>query len=63
MKTNTTLSTSSNNEITLGWTSMPAYGEVMTSLVGTDHTNVSSTLKLEKKSVLKSFWSTLSNLK
>lgn len=63
MKTNTALSTASNNEITLGWTSMPAYGEVMTTLVGTDHTNVSSTLKLEKKSVLKSFWSTLSNLK
>ncbi|MFN0078720.1 MAG: hypothetical protein ACKVY0_19845 [Prosthecobacter sp.] len=63
MKTNATLSTASNNEITLGWTSMPAYGEVMTSLIGTAHTDVTSSLKLEKKSVLTSFWSTLSNLK
>lgn len=60
MKTNATLST---NEVTLGWTSMPAYGEVMNTLVGTDHTSVTSTLKLEKTSLLKSFWSTLSNLK
>jgi hypothetical protein len=60
MKTNTT---TSNNEITLGWTSMPAYGEVMTRLIGTDHTDVISSLKLEKKGLLSSFWSTLSNLK
>lgn len=63
MKTNTTLSTASNNEITLGWSSMPAYGEVMNNLVGTSHTDVTSTLKLGAKGVLTSFWSTLSNLK
>ncbi len=63
MKTNHTLSASSNEEITLGWSSMPAYGEVMNTLVGTDHTSVSSTLKLTGKSILTSFWGTLSNLK
>jgi hypothetical protein len=63
MKTNTTSSSASNNEITLGWTSMPAYGEVMTKLVGTSHTNVTSSLNLEKKGLMSSFWSTLSNLK
>jgi len=60
MKTNTA---SSNEEVILGWASMPTYGEVMNTLVGTDHTSVTSTLKLEKASLLKSFWSTLSNLK
>jgi len=60
MKTNTT---SHNEETTLGWTSMPAYGEVMNNLVGTSHTSVTSTLKVSSKSILTSFWSTLSNLK
>lgn len=60
MKTNTN---ASNEEVTLGWTSMPTYGEVMNTLVGTGHTCVTSALKLEKNSLLKSFWSTLSNLK
>ncbi|OYW72669.1 MAG: hypothetical protein B7Z37_24130 [Verrucomicrobia bacterium 12-59-8] len=63
MKTNTTSSTSSNKEIALGWTSMPAYGEVMTQVIGTAHTDVKSSISLGKQSVLKSFWSTLSNLK
>lgn len=63
MKTNTTLHTAKNEEVTLGWTSMPAYGEVMNTLIGTSHTSVTSTLKLEKTSFLKSFWSTLSNIK
>jgi hypothetical protein len=63
MKTNTTSSTTSNEEVTLGWNAMPAYGEVMNTLIGTDHTNVTSTLKLENKGVLKSFWTMLSNLK
>ena len=63
MKTNTTFSTASNSEITLGWTSMPAYGEVMNQVIGTSHTDVQSSLKKRKKSLLKSFWSTLSNIK
>ena len=63
MKTNTTSSTASNKEITLGWNSMPAYGEVMPRLIGTAHTDVESSISLSKKSVLKTFWSTLSNLK
>jgi cytidyltransferase-like protein len=61
MKTNTTSSSASNNEITLGWTSMPAYGEVMTTLIGTSHTNVKSSLKARKEGLMSSFWSTLSN--
>ncbi|HBJ85829.1 MAG: hypothetical protein Q8M07_20275 [Prosthecobacter sp.] len=63
MKTNTTSSTAKNEEITLGWSSMPAYGEVMNTLIGTAHTNVASTVKAEQKTILASFWSTLSNLK
>jgi hypothetical protein len=63
MKTNTTSSTASNKQITLGWTSMPAYGEVMTQVVGTAHTDVKGSLNLGNKSLLKTFWSTLSNLK
>lgn len=63
MKTNTTSSTAANNEISLGWTSMPAYGEVMTKVIGTSHTDVKSSLNLGNKSILKTFWSTLSNLK
>jgi hypothetical protein len=63
MNTNTTSSTASNKEITLGWTSMPSYGEVMTQVIGTAHTDVKGSLSLNNKSVLKTFWSTLSNLK
>ncbi|WP_395719482.1 hypothetical protein [Prosthecobacter sp.] len=63
MKTNTTLTASQNEEITLGWTLMPAYGEVMNKMAGASHTSVTSTLKLAHKSTLTSFWSTLSNLK
>lgn len=63
MKTNTTLSTTSNEEITLGWSSMPAYGEVMNTLIGSAHTDATSTMKLPKKNLLNTFWSTLSNLK
>jgi hypothetical protein len=63
MNTNITSSNASNKEITLGWTSMPAYGEVMTQVVGTAHTDVKSSMNLGKQSVLKTFWSTLSNLK
>ncbi|WP_395742673.1 hypothetical protein [Prosthecobacter sp.] len=63
MKTNNTTATASNKEITLGWTSMPAYGEVMPQIVGTAHTDVKASLNLGKQSVLKTFWSTLSNLK
>ena len=63
MKTNTTLSTASNNEITLGWNSMPAYGEVMTKVIGTSHTDVKSSLNLEKKGLMSSFWSMLSSTK
>lgn len=59
----TTASASNNNEMTLGWKAMPAYGEVMTTLVGTAHTDILSTLKTEKKSIISSFWSTLSSLK
>ena len=61
MKNNT--ATAKNEEITLGWSSMPAYGEVMNTLIGTSHTDVVSTLKAEKKTIIASFWSTLSNLK
>jgi hypothetical protein len=60
--TNTT-ATAANNEITLGWTSMPAYGEVMTQVIGTAHTDVKSSMSLNKKTLLTTFWSTLSNLK
>ena len=63
MKTNTTTASASKNEIALGWTSMPAYGEVMTQVIGTSHTDVKSSMSLGKKTVLKTFWSTLSNLK
>ncbi|WP_395750775.1 hypothetical protein [Prosthecobacter sp.] len=64
MKTTTTSSTAANTTSnTLGWTSMPAYGEVMTQVIGTAHTDVKSSLSLGSKSVLKTFWSTLSNLK
>ena len=64
MKTNsTTASSASTTEITLGWTSMPAYGEVMNQVIGTAHTDVASSISIGKKSVLKTFWSTLSNLK
>lgn len=63
MNTNTTSSTASNKEITLGWISMPAYGEVMPQVIGTAHTDVKGSISLGKKSVLKTFWSTLSNIK
>ncbi len=63
MKTNTISSTASNKEITLGWTSMPAYGEVMPQVIGSAHTDVKGSLKLGSKSLLKTFWSTLSGLK
>lgn len=63
MNTNTTPSTASNKEITLGWNSMPAYGEVMPRVIGTAHTDVKSSISLGKQSVLKTFWSTLSNIK
>lgn len=64
MNTNTTSSaTATNKEITLGWTSMPAYGEVMPKMIGTAHTDVKSSMNLGTKSVLQTFWSTLSNLK
>lgn len=63
MNTKTTTSTASNKEIALGWTSMPAYGEVMPRVIGTAHTDVQSSISLGKKSVLKTFWSTLSNIK
>ncbi|MHB1077867.1 MAG: hypothetical protein ACYC67_00595 [Prosthecobacter sp.] len=63
MKTNTSSSTVSNKEISLGWNSMPAYGEVMNRVIGTAHTDVQSSISLGKKSVLKTFWSTLSNMK
>ncbi len=63
MNTKTTSSTASNKEVTLGWNSMPAYGEVMPQVIGTAHTDVKSSLSLGKTSVLKTFWSTLSNLK
>jgi hypothetical protein len=63
MKTKTITSAAKNEEITLGWSSMPAYGEVMNTAVGTSHTDVVSTLKTEKKTIIASFWSTLSSLK
>jgi hypothetical protein len=64
MKTNTTTAASaSNNSVTLGWTSMPAYGEVMPQVIGTAHTDVKSSMSLSKKTLLTTFWSTLSNLK
>ncbi len=64
MNSNTTSSAASKTaELTLGWKAMPAYGEVMTTLIGTAHTDVASSMRLEKKSILSSFWSTLSNLK
>ncbi|MFO1482588.1 MAG: hypothetical protein U1F71_04405 [Verrucomicrobiaceae bacterium] len=62
MKTTTTLS-STNEEVTLGWNAMPAYGEVMKTLVGTDHTNVTTTLNVTNKNLTSSFWSMLSSLK
>lgn len=61
MKTNS--SSASNKEITLGWAAMPAYGEVMPQVIGTAHTDVKSSVSLGTKSLLKTFWSTLSNLK
>ncbi|HEY1081743.1 MAG TPA: hypothetical protein VGE29_05745 [Prosthecobacter sp.] len=61
--TSAAASASNSAEISLGWNAMPAYGEVMTTLVGTAHTDILSTLKTEKKSIISSFWSTLSNLK
>lgn len=62
MKTNTTLLYNpQNEEITLGWNAMPAYGEVMNTLVYSSHTSDSSALKITSKSLLTSFWSTLSN--
>ena len=64
MKTNTTAAAStSKNETTLGWTSMPAYGEVMPHVIGTAHTDVKGSMSLNKKTLLTTFWSTLSNLK
>lgn len=64
MNTNTTTATTAaNKEITLGWTKMPTYGEVMPHVIGTAHTDVKSSMNLGTKSVLQSFWSTLSNLK
>lgn len=63
MKTSTTTSSALNNEITLGWNSMPAYGEVMTKVIGTAHTDVKSSLNLEKKGLMSSFWSMLSSTK
>ncbi|HRH98613.1 MAG TPA: hypothetical protein PLB55_21905 [Prosthecobacter sp.] len=63
MKTGTTTSSALNNEITLGWNSMPAYGEVMTKVIGTSHTDVKSSLNLEKKGLMSSFWSMLSSTK
>ncbi len=63
MKTNTVASSAKNEEITLGWSSMPAYGEVMNTAVGTSHTDVVSTLKAAQKTIIASFWSTLSSLK
>ena len=63
MNTNTTSSNASNNGTTLGWNSMPAYGEVMNRVIGTAHTDVKGSMSLGKQSVLKTFWSTLSNLK
>ena len=63
MKTKTITSAAKNEEITLGWSSMPAYGEVMNTAVGTSHTDVVSTLKAAQKSIIASFWSTLSSLK
>ncbi len=61
--TSAAASSANNAEVTLGWKAMPAYGEVMPTLIGTAHTDILSTLKTEKKSILSSFWSTLSNLK
>lgn len=63
MKTISATATAKNEEVILGWKAMPAYGEVMPKLIGTAHTDITSTLKLEKKSFLSSFWTTLSNLK
>jgi hypothetical protein len=64
MKTNTTLATiAQNEEVTLGWNSMPAYGEVMNQLVGTSHSDVVSTLKAAHKPATSSFWSMLSNIR
>lgn len=67
MKTTATTSsastTAANKEITLGWTSMPAYGEVMPHLIGTAHTDAKSSMSLGKKSVLQTFWSALSNIR
>ena len=42
---------------------MPAYGEVMTKVIGTSHTDVKSSLNLEKKGLMSSFWSMLSSTK
>jgi len=64
MKTNTPSSIAAQNEeVTLGWTSMPAYGEVMSSLIGTSHTDVVRSVKLTKPSSVSTFWSMLSNLR
>lgn len=63
MKTTTALSASQNAEVAFGWNAMPAYGEVMNQLVGMNHTNVTSTLKLNKTPALTSLWSLLSSRK
>lgn len=64
MNTNTTSTTAAaTQEIALGWTKMPTYGEVMPHVIGTAYTDVKSSMNVGTKSVLQSFWSTLSNLK
>ncbi len=64
MKTATTLpTTAQNEEVTLGWSSMPAYGEVMNQLIGTSQTNVVSSLKTSKSFTVTSFWSMLGNVR
>ena len=60
MKTNTTNHlTSETPEITLGWTTMAAYGEVMPDLIGAQHLSIPAPLAgdpRENNGLLTSFW-------
>ena len=50
-----------NNDLSLGWRSMPAYGEVMNQLVGSSRTDVVSSLQTGNSFTMTSIWNVLSN--
>lgn len=63
MNRTTTLPTTRNEEVALGWNAMPAYGEVMNQIVGTSQTNVVSSLQIGNSFTITSIWNVLSNLR